>query len=70
MTGFLAGSPKEPVGLVHPSPRLVQLVDHTGDLTVRIEPDRARPSDDILRGRVVAGLVTLRRDRGRSASTS
>ena len=57
VTGLLAGSPKEPVGLVHPSARLVQLVDHTADLRVRIEPTRAQLSDDILRGRVVAGLV-------------
>ena len=26
VTGLLAGSPKEPIGLVHPSPRLVHLV--------------------------------------------
>lgn len=59
VTGLLAGSPKEPVGLLHPSPRLVQLVDHTADMKVRIEPNRAQLSDDILRGRVVAGLVML-----------
>jgi len=59
VTGLLAGSPKEPVGLVHPSPRLLQLVEHTDDMKVRIEPDRSQLSDDILRGRVVAGLVTL-----------
>jgi ABC-2 type transport system permease protein len=59
VTGLLAGSPKEPVGLVHPSPRLVHLVASTGDLKVRIEPDRAQLGDDILRGRVVAGLVGL-----------
>ncbi len=59
VTGLLAGSPREPVGLVHPSPRLVQLVAHTGDLKVRIEPNRAQLADDILRGRVVAGLVGL-----------
>ena len=59
VTGLLAGSPKEPVGLLHPSARLLQLVDHTGDLRVRVEPSRAQLSDDILRGRVVAGLVLL-----------
>ena len=59
VTGLLAGSPKEPIGLVHPSARLLQLVDHTADLKVRIEPNRAQLTDDILRGRVVAGLVTL-----------
>jgi len=59
VTGLLAGSPKEPVGLVHPSARLLQLVAHTGDLKVRLEPNRAQLGDDILRGRVVAGLVSL-----------
>jgi ABC-2 type transport system permease protein len=59
VTGLLAGSPKEPVGLVHPSPRLVGLVARTGDLKVRIEPNRAQLGDDILRGRVVAGLIEL-----------
>jgi ABC-2 type transport system permease protein len=59
VTGLLAGSPKEPIGLVHPPARLVQLVDQTADLKVRIEPNRAQLSDDILRGRVVAGLVSL-----------
>ena len=59
VTGILAGSPKEPVCLVHPSPRLLQLVARTGDLKVRLEPDRAQLGDDILRGRVVAGLVGL-----------
>jgi ABC-2 type transport system permease protein len=37
----------------------LQLVNHTADIKVRIEPNRAQLSDDILRGRVVAGLVTL-----------
>ena len=59
VTGLLAGSPKEPIGLVHPSARLLQLVDHTPDLKVRIEPNRAQLADDILRGRVVGGLITL-----------
>jgi ABC-2 type transport system permease protein len=59
VTGLLAGSPKEPVGLVNPSPRLLELVRHTDGIKVRIEPDRAALTDDILRGRVVAGLVGL-----------
>jgi ABC-2 type transport system permease protein len=59
VTGLLAGSPKEPVGLVHPSPRLLQLAEHAGDLKVRLEPNRAQLADDILRGRVVAGLISL-----------
>jgi ABC-2 type transport system permease protein len=59
VTGLLAGSPKEPVGLVHPSARLVQLADHAGDISIKIEHSRAALTDDILRGRVVAGLVGL-----------
>jgi len=59
VTGLLAGGPREPVGLVHPSARLLALVARTGDLKVRVEPDRAQLGDDILRGRVVAGLVRL-----------
>ncbi|HEY1652196.1 MAG TPA: ABC transporter permease [Acidimicrobiales bacterium] len=59
VTGLLAGSPKEPIGLLHPSARLVQLVARTPSLKVRIEPNRAQLGDDILRGRVVGGLVTL-----------
>ncbi|HWF17360.1 MAG TPA: ABC transporter permease [Acidimicrobiales bacterium] len=59
VTGLLAGSPKEPIGLLRPSARLVQLVAHTPSLKVRIEPNRAQLSDDILRGRVVGGLITL-----------
>jgi ABC-2 type transport system permease protein len=60
VTGILAGSPKEPIGVVHPSHRLLELVARTGDLKVRVEPNRAQLGDDILRGRVVAGLVDLR----------
>jgi ABC-2 type transport system permease protein len=59
VTGLLAGSPKEPIGLVHPSARLVHLVASTADLKVRIEPNRSQLGDDILRGRVVAGLIGL-----------
>lgn len=59
VTGLLAGSPKEPVGLVHPSARLLELVEHTDGVKVRVEPNRASLNDDILRGRVVAGLIGL-----------
>jgi ABC-2 type transport system permease protein len=59
VTGLLAGSPKEPIGLIHPSARLLQLIQHTDGLKARIEPDRAALTDDILRGRVVAGLIGL-----------
>ena len=53
VTGLLAGSPKEPVGLVNPSARLLHLVEHTNGVKVRIEANRASLTDDILRGRVV-----------------
>jgi ABC-2 type transport system permease protein len=59
VTGILAGGPKEPIGVVHPSHRLLELVARTSDLKVRVEPNRAQLGDDILRGRVVAGLVGL-----------
>jgi len=59
VTGLLAGSPKEPVGLVNPSARLLHLVEHTNGVKVRIEANRASLTDDILRGRVVAGLIGL-----------
>jgi len=59
VTGLLAGNAKEPVGLVHPSPRLLHLAEQAGDLKVRLEPNRAQLTDDILRGRVVAGLIGL-----------
>jgi ABC-2 type transport system permease protein len=58
VTGLLSGSPKEPVGLVHPSARLVQLAGRAGDVSIKIEPNRDALVDDILRGRVVAGLVS------------
>ena len=64
VTGLLAGSPKEPVGLVNPSPRLLDLVHHTAGIRVRTEPSRAALNNDILRGRVVAGLVGLPAARG------
>jgi ABC-2 type transport system permease protein len=65
VTGLLAGSPKEPIGLVHPSPRLLALVARTDDVRVHVEPSRAALSDDILRGRVVAGLIELPAPPGR-----
>jgi ABC-2 type transport system permease protein len=57
VTGLLAGSPKEPVGLLHPPPRLLQLIAQTNVLKPHLEANRSTLSDDILRGRVVAGLV-------------
>jgi ABC-2 type transport system permease protein len=68
VTGVLAGSPKEPVGLVNPSPRLLDLVRHTAGIKVRIEPDRTALTDDILRGRVVAGLIGLHPGAGEDSS--
>jgi ABC-type multidrug transport system permease subunit len=59
VTGLLAGSPKEPIGLVHPSARLVALAQKSGDLRVRLEANRSSLVDDILRGRVVAGIIEL-----------
>lgn len=59
VTGLLAHGPKEPIGLLHPSARLLHLAEGAGDLKVRLEPNRAQLGDDILRGRVVAGVVTL-----------
>jgi ABC-2 type transport system permease protein len=59
VTGLLAGSPRETVGLVHPPARLLQLIDRTPSLKAHLETSRATLSDDILRGRVIAGLVTL-----------
>jgi ABC-2 type transport system permease protein len=64
VTGLLAGSPKEPVGLVNPSSRLLDLVRHTEGIKVRIEPSRTALTDDILRGRVVAGLIGLHESSG------
>ncbi len=59
VTGLLAGNPREPIGLVHPSHRLVTLIERTPDLKARMEANRAALADDILRGRVVAGLISL-----------
>jgi ABC-2 type transport system permease protein len=57
-TGLLAGSPKEPIGMVHPSPRLLHLAQENPGLRVKIEATKADLVDDILRGRVVGGIVT------------
>jgi ABC-2 type transport system permease protein len=59
ITGLLEGSPKEPIGLLHPSPRLLHLAQTTDGIKVRVEMNRTDLTDDILRGRVVAGIVQL-----------
>ena len=59
ITGLLEGSPKEPIGFLHPSPRLLHLAESTDGIKVRVEANRTDLTDDILRGRVVAGLVQL-----------
>ncbi len=59
VTGLFANTPSEPVGLVHPPARLLALIQRTNVLKARVEASRATMADDILRGRVVAGLVTL-----------
>ncbi len=59
ITGLLEGSPKEPIGLLHPSARLLHLAESTDGIKVRVEANRTDLTDDILRGRVVAGLVQL-----------
>jgi linearmycin/streptolysin S transport system permease protein len=59
ITGLLEGSPKEPIGLLHPSSRLLHLAETTDGIKVRVESNRTDLTDDILRGRVVAGIVQL-----------
>ncbi len=59
ITGLLEGNPKEPIGLLHPSARLLHLAETTNGMRVRVEPNRTDLTDDILRGRVVAGIVQL-----------
>ena len=59
ITGLLEGSPREPIGLLHPSPRLLHLAETTNGIKVRVESNRTDLTDDILRGRVVAGIVQL-----------
>jgi ABC-2 type transport system permease protein len=57
ITGLLEGNPREPVGLLHPSPRLLHLAETTDGVRIRVESNRTELTDDILRGRVVAGIV-------------
>lgn len=62
LTGLLTGGSKVPLGVVDAGPgpaatRLVALLSHGGGLTLHAEPSRAALDDDILRGRVVAGVV-------------
>jgi ABC-2 type transport system permease protein len=59
ITGLLEGNPREPVGLLHPSPRLLHLAETTDGVRVRVEGNRTDLTDDILRGRVVAGIIEL-----------
>ena len=59
ITGLLEGSPKEPIGLYHPSARLLHLAQTTDGIKVRVESTKQDLTDDILRGRVVAGIVQL-----------
>jgi ABC-2 type transport system permease protein len=59
ITGLLEGSPREPIGLLHPSARLLHLAETTDGIKVRVEANRTDLTDDILRGRVVAGIVQL-----------
>jgi hypothetical protein len=59
ITGLLEGSPKEPIGLYHPSARLLHLAQTTDGVKVRIESSKTDLTDDILRGRVVAGIEQL-----------
>ncbi|MGA2473101.1 MAG: hypothetical protein ABSG39_06375, partial [Acidimicrobiales bacterium] len=40
ITGLLEGSPKEPIGLLHPSPRLLHLAETTNGIKVRVESNR------------------------------
>ena len=73
ITGLLEGNPKEPIGLLHPSARLLHLAESTNGVRVRVEANRTDLTDDILRGRVVAGIVqlpsTTRRDLGSTVPT-
>lgn len=62
ITGLLEGSPKEPIALLNPSPRLLQLAHETDGIKVRVESNRGALDDDILRGRVVAGIIGLPSD--------
>jgi ABC-2 type transport system permease protein len=68
ITGLLEGSPREPIGLLHPSARLLHLAETTNGVRVRVEANRTDLTDDILRGRVVAGIVQLPTSSTTSAS--
>jgi ABC-2 type transport system permease protein len=59
ITGLLEGNPREPIGLLHPSPRLLHLAETTDGVRSRVEANRTDLTDDILRGRVVAGIIEL-----------
>ena len=59
ITGLLEGSPREPIGLYHPSARLLHLAQTTDGVKVRVESTKQDLTDDILRGRVVAGIEQL-----------
>jgi linearmycin/streptolysin S transport system permease protein len=59
ISGLLEGNPREPIGLLHPSARLLHLAETTNGVRVRVESNRTDLTDDILRGRVVAGIVQL-----------
>jgi ABC-type multidrug transport system permease subunit len=62
ITGLLEGSPREPIGLLHPSARLLHLAETADGVKVRVENNRTSLTDDILRGRVVAGIEQLPSD--------
>jgi ABC-2 type transport system permease protein len=66
ITGLLEGNPREPVGLLHPSSRLLHLAESTDGMRIRLEGNRTELTDDILRGRVVAGIVQLPSSSGSS----
>ncbi len=76
VSGVLAGGVKVPLGVVNSASgpaatRLVTLLQRSSGLKVRLEANRATLNDDILRGRVVAGVVvppgfTLKTAQGRT----
>ncbi len=62
VTGLAAGGTRVPVGLLDrgggpAAARFVTLLEGAKGLTVRVEPTRTQLDDDVLRGRVVAGVV-------------
>jgi ABC-2 type transport system permease protein len=69
ITGLLEGNPREPIGLLHPSARLLHLAETTNGVRVRVEANRTDLTDDILRGRVVAGIVQLPSSASSSTAT-